>query len=47
MAKWTVDVVIPTYKPDEKFDRLMQMLQKQTYPIGTILIMNTEKRFFP
>ena len=47
MAKWTVDVVIPTYKPDEKFDRLMQMLQKQTYPIGTILIMNTDKRFFP
>lgn len=47
MAKNTVDVVIPTCKPDEKFDRLMHMLQKQTYPIGTILIINTEKRFFP
>ena len=25
----------------------MHMLQKQTYPIGTILIVNTEKKFFP
>ena len=25
----TVDVVIPTYKPDEKYDRLLQMLKKQ------------------
>ena len=45
--KKTVDVVIPSYKPDHKFDRLMHMLQKQTYPIGTILIVNTEEKFFP
>ena len=25
----TVDVVIPTYKPDEKYDRLLQMLKKR------------------
>ena len=25
----------------------MHMLQKQTYPIGTILIVNTEEKFFP
>jgi len=46
-VKKTVDVVIPSYKPDHKFDRLMHMLQKQTYPIGTILIVNTEEKFFP
>ena len=39
--------MIPSYKPDHKFDRLMHMLQKQTYPIGTILIVNTEEKFFP
>lgn len=47
MREYTVDLVIPVYKPDRKFDQLMQMLQKQTYPIGKILIMNTEKAYFP
>lgn len=47
MREYTVDLVIPVYKPDEKFDQLMQMLQRQTYPIGKILIMNTEKAYFP
>ena len=47
MKPYTVDVIIPTYKPDEKFHRLMQMLGKQTYPISRILIMNTEESCFP
>lgn len=47
MKNYTVNVIIPTYKPDEKFHRLMQMLEKQTYPIGRILIMNTEEASFP
>lgn len=47
MREYTVDLVIPVYRPDEKFDKLMQMLQKQTYPIGKILLMNTEKAYFP
>lgn len=47
MREYTVDLVIPVYRPDEKFDRLMQMLQKQSYPIKKILIMNTEKKYFP
>lgn len=42
-----VDVIIPTYKPGETFGRLMDMLRKQTYPIGEVLIMNTEETFFP
>jgi len=47
MREYTVDLVIPVYKPDEKFEKLMKMLQKQTYPVGKILIMNTEKAYFP
>ena len=36
-----VDVIIPVYKPDEKFHRLMEMLIKQTYPVNKIILMNT------
>jgi len=43
----TVDVIIPTYKPDKKFYRLIEMLRIQTYPIDRIIIMNTEKKYFP
>lgn len=43
----TVDVVIPTLKPDEKLNKLIQMLMRQTYPIGRILIMNTDASLFP
>lgn len=42
-----VHVIIPTYKPDEKFYNLVQMLKKQSYPISKILIINTEKKWFP
>ena len=42
-----VDVMIPTYKPGETFRQLMEMLKNQTYPIGEILIMNTEEKYFP
>ena len=36
----TVDVIIPVYKPDKKFSRLLKMLSLQTYPIGKIIVMN-------
>lgn len=42
----TVDVIIPTYKPDQKFMDLMDRLEKQTIPIRRIIIMNTEQKFF-
>ena len=42
MKKFTVDIIIPTFRPGEKFNKLMQMIQEQTYPIERILIMNTE-----
>lgn len=44
--KKKVDVVIPTYKPGKKFSRLLKMLQRQTWPVGKIIVMNTEKSFW-
>lgn len=41
MLRPRVDVIVPTYKPDEKFRRLMEMLREQTYPVNKIIIMNT------
>lgn len=41
-----VDVVIPTYKPGKEFGELLNMLQKQTYPISRIIIINTEEEYF-
>lgn len=39
----TVAVLVPTYRPDKKFSRLLQMLERQTYPVRQLIIMNTEK----
>ncbi len=41
-----VDVVIPVYKPGEEFKELLNMLQKQTYGINKVVIINTEKQYF-
>ena len=46
MKNPTVDVIIPTYKPDENFLKLIECLEKQTYPIHQIIIMNTEEKYF-
>ncbi|WP_099466972.1 glycosyltransferase [Konateibacter massiliensis] len=46
MNRKIVDVIIPTYKPDETFDRLMKRLSRQTYPVRSIYIVNTEEKFF-
>ena len=45
-AKPRIDVIIPTYHPDEKFKKLMYWLQRQTLPPQHIYIMNTEKQWF-
>lgn len=47
MKNYTVDVIIPTYKPGKQFHKLMQILSGQDYPIHSIRIMNTEKKYFP
>lgn len=41
----TVDVVIPTFKPDSRLHKILQRLMKQTYPIERIIIINTEKQY--
>ncbi|MEG7531226.1 MAG: glycosyltransferase family 2 protein [Hungatella sp.] len=41
--KQMVDVVIPTYHPDQKFITLIHRLQQQSHPIHKIIIMNTEE----
>lgn len=46
MRPKSVDVIIPVYKPDKKFSALLQMLQRQTYPIGRIIIINTERSYW-
>lgn len=37
----TVDVIIPVYQPKESFKQLLKQLERQSYPIGKIIIINT------
>lgn len=38
-----VDVIIPTYKPDERFIRLIEGLKEQTVKPNKIIVLNTEQ----
>ena len=42
----TVDVIIPTYKPDQEYFTLIERLQKQTVPVRRIIVINTEEKYF-
>ncbi len=42
----TVDVIIPTYQPDESLRELLKLLKRQTYPIDHILLLNTEEAYW-
>lgn len=42
----TIDIIIPAYKPGRKFSCLLSMLEKQTYPIRKIIVMNTEEQYW-
>ena len=42
----TVSVIIPAYKPDDKFPKLLRMLEKQTCSFERLIIMNTEKQYW-
>lgn len=46
MMKKSVDIIIPVYKPDKTFSALLQMLQKQTWPIRRIIVVNTERSYW-
>jgi len=41
-----VDVIIPTYKPTEKLNKLLKMLKVQTYPVNRVILINTEEKYF-
>ena len=42
-----VDVVIPTYRPDERFRELLRRLEKQTCSPEHIYVINTRSEHFP
>lgn len=42
----TIDVIIPVYKPGKKFSRLLAMLERQTYPVRKIIVINTEECYW-
>lgn len=44
---YTVDVIIPVYKPQETFQKLLRRLEKQTYPIERIIVINTDESKYP
>lgn len=44
--QFTVDVIIPTYRPDHKFELLMKRLKKQTVQPKNIIIINTIPNVF-
>lgn len=41
-----IDVIIPTYKPDDRLDKNLRMLRRQTLKPDRILLMNTEEEYF-
>ena len=41
-----IDVIIPTYHPDEKLEKCLRMLKRQTVQPQRILLINTEEEFF-
>ena len=41
-----MDVIIPTYKPNKEFLKLIEKLEHQTYPVNQIIIINTEEKYF-
>ena len=46
MKNRNVDVIIPTYRPGKEFEKLLDSLSTQNYPVEKILVMNTEEKFW-
>ena len=42
-----VDVILPVCLPDERTVQSVKRLLKQTYPVNSIYIINTDKGMFP
>ena len=41
-----VDIIIPTYKPDDTFCLLLHKLQEQTFVVHRLILLNTEETFW-
>ena len=46
MKKGTIDLIIPTYKPDKTFAELLNRIKVQTVSVRHIYIINTEESLF-
>jgi len=46
MENMNIDIIIPTYKPDKGFIKLLTMLDKQTIKPNRIIVMNTEEKYW-
>lgn len=44
--QYSVDIILPTYKPTKELFDLIELLESQTYPVHKIIIMNTEEKYF-
>lgn len=45
-VKYSVDVIIPTYKPGKRLLGILKRLNEQTYPVRRIILINTEESYF-
>ncbi|MDO5136329.1 MAG: glycosyltransferase [Eubacteriales bacterium] len=41
-----IEVIIPSYRPGEEFEGLLELLSRQTLPVSRILVINTEERYW-
>ena len=41
-----IDVIIPVYRPGKEFLKLLDRLERQTFKVQNIILMNTEERYF-
>lgn len=44
--QYSVDIILPTYKPTKELFNLVELLESQTFPVHKIIIMNTEEKYF-
>ena len=46
MEKFTIDILIPTYRPGAETAELLRRLANQVYPVHQLLIVNTEEKYW-
>ena len=46
MKEAVIDVIIPVCRPDERYGRLLKMLEQQTVPVRKVIIINTGREFY-